>query len=119
MRASGVPFEKLVGLGYDLPVVSLEVRYRQPLTLGTAAVVRTRLAPMQGLRLVWMYEVVAAAASNDVEADLEKSSPEARSQVYLTAQVTLVTVGGRDRKVIRHLPEPVTEVITQIYSYFD
>ena len=49
LRAAGTPFEKLVDLGYDLPVIALDIRYRQPLTLGAAAIVKTRLAPVTGL----------------------------------------------------------------------
>ena len=105
LRAAGVPFERLLSLGCDLPVVNLEVRYRQPLTLGMTAVVRTRLAPMKGLRLTWLYEVVTIDAE-DV-------------QLYLTAQVTLVAVSVSDRKVIRQLPTPIKEVIDQISQYFD
>ena len=106
MRSAGVPFEGLIEAGYDLPVVALEVRYRQPLSLGMAAVVKTRLAPMKGLRLNWLYEVVTADASGN-------------PQLCLTAQVTLVTVGIRDRKVVRHLPDSVLEIISQILRYLD
>ncbi|MEM8506037.1 MAG: thioesterase family protein [Cyanobacteria bacterium P01_D01_bin.1] len=111
LRSAGVPFEHLVNLGYDLPVVALDIRYKQPLTLGMAAVVKTRLAPMKGLRLNWLYEVVADAAD-------ASASREVSTQVYLSAQVTLVTVGMRDRKIVRHLPAAVTEVLGQIHSYF-
>ena len=105
LRAAGVPFEQLVSLGYDLPVVTLEVRYRQPLTLGMTAMVRTRLAPIKGLRLTWLYEVVTVDA-DDV-------------QLCLTAQVSLVTVSVRDRKIIRPLPAPVQKIISQVSQYFD
>ncbi len=116
LRAAGVPFDRLVSLGYDLPVVALEIRYRQPLTLGMAAVVRTRLAPMKGLRLIWLYEVVAGVedASANTREDVDQSP-----QIYLSAEVTLVSVGMCDRKIVRHLPDPVAAIIDQIYSYFD
>ncbi len=116
LRAAGVPFDRLVSLGYDLPVVALEVRYRQPLSLGMAAVVRTRLAPMKGLRLTWLYEVVADVEDVAVstQADASQSPP-----VYLSAQVTLVTVRMRDRKIVRRLPDSVAAIIDRIHSYFD
>jgi len=116
LRAAGIPFDRLVNLGYDLPVVALEIRYQQPLTLGMAAVVRTRLAPMKGLRLIWLYEVVADA--ENAFANTQKDTNQS-PQVYLSAQVTLVTVGMRDRKVVRRLPDSVAAIIEQIYSYFD
>ncbi len=105
-RAAGVSFDQLVEMGYDLPVVALEVRYRQPLSLGMTAMVKTRLAPMKGLRLNWLYEVVTADESKD-------------TRVCLTAQVTLVVVGTRDRKVVRRLPDSFIEIIDQMYRYFD
>lgn len=106
LRAANVPFDRLISLGFDLPVVTLEVRYRQPLTLGMAAIVKTRLAPVRGLRLNWLYEIVTVDANENV-------------QVCLTAQVSLVAVNVRDHKVIRQLPAAVTEIIGQISQYFN
>ncbi|MGI8933745.1 MAG: acyl-CoA thioesterase [Phormidesmis sp.] len=104
LRAVGIPFEQLVSLGYDLPVVALDLRYRQPLTLGTSAIVKTRLAPMTGIRLSWLYEI-------------ETVGPQ--PQLCLTGQVTLVTVSMRDRKVVRRLPAEVAAMIAQIADYFE
>ncbi|EDX83758.1 thioesterase family protein [Synechococcus sp. PCC 7335] len=106
LRAADVPFDQLVSSGFDLPVVALEVRYRQPLTLGMTAIVRTRLAPVKGLRLNWLYEIVTVDANETI-------------QVCLTAQVTLVAVSVRDRKVIRQLPAAVKKIIGQISQYFN
>lgn len=104
LRAAGVPFEQLVSTGYDLPVVGLDIRYRQPLTLGTSAVVKTRLAPVTGIRLRWLYEI-------------ETVGPD--PQLCLTGEVTLVTVRVCDRKVVRRLPAEVAAIIAQIAGYFD
>lgn len=104
LRVVGIPFEQLVSLGYDLPVVALDLRYRQPLTLGTSAVVKTRLAPMTGIRLNWLYEI-------------ETVGPQ--PQLCLTGQVTLVTVSMGDRKVMRRLPAEVATIIDQITAYFE
>lgn len=106
LRAAGVPFEKLVELGYDLPVVKLDIRYRQPLSLGTEAVVKTRLVPMQGVRINWLYEIETKG--------VEGEPP----QVHLTGQVTLVTVDIVSRKVVRRLPDEVKAVLQQALDYF-
>lgn len=103
LRSLDVPFEHLVNLGYDLPVVRLDIRYRQPLTLGMAAVVKTRLAPVEGIRLNWLYEIETVAAS---------------PQICVTGQVTLVTVNMRDRKVMRRLPDEINALIKTVTDRF-
>jgi acyl-CoA thioester hydrolase len=102
LRAAGVPFEDLVNLGYDLPVVDLQIRYRQPLSLGMAAIVKTRLAPLTGIRLHWLYEI-------------ETLNPS--PQVCITAKVTLVTVDITHRKVVRRLPAEVKEILDRVVDY--
>lgn len=107
LRAVGHPLESLVDLGYDLPVVRLDVRYRQPLRLGTAAVVKTRLAPMQGIRLNWLYEIETVG----VDASSEPV-------VCLTGEVTLVTVDVAKRRVVRRMPDEVRAIAAKINAYF-
>ena len=103
LRTVGGPFEQLIATGYDLPVVRVDLRYRQPLTLGTSAVVKTRLAPVTGIRLNWLYEI-------------ETVGPAA--QVCLTGQVTVVAVDVRDRKIVRRLPAELQTMIDQVARYF-
>ena len=103
LRAVGIPFERFVSLGYDLPVVELQIRYRQPLRLGMAATVKTRLAPLKGIRLNWLYEI---------------ETVEPSPQLCLSAQVALVTVDITHRQVVRHLPSEVKEIFAQVAGYF-
>ncbi|MBE9059584.1 thioesterase family protein [cf. Phormidesmis sp. LEGE 11477] len=114
LRAAGVPFDQVVSLGYDLPVVALEVRYRQPLTLGMQAIVKTRLAPVKGVRLNWLYEVVSIDADEDAHEDANEEM-----RLCLSAQATLVAVNLRDRKITRPLPAPVNQIIRQLSDYFN
>ena len=107
LRTVGYPLEKLVTLGYDLPVVSMEVRYRQPLRLGMAAIVKTRLEPVKGIRLNWRYEI--ETIGNEATAD--------QRQLCLSATVTLVTINMCDRKVVRKLPPEVKTMIEQIHQW--
>jgi len=104
LRAASAPFERLLESGYDLPVVALDIRYRQPLTLGMKAVVKTRLAPMKGIRLNWCYEIETA---------------EETPQLCVSAQVSLVAVNVGDRKIVRRLPPDIEVIISQVEQYLD
>ncbi len=103
LRAAGVPFEQFVSLGYDLPVVELQIRYRQPLTLGMAATVKARLAPLKGARLDWLYEI---------------ETLEPIPQICITAQVTLVAVDINTRKLVRRLSPEAKEILDRVVNYF-
>ncbi|MGC1307562.1 MAG: thioesterase family protein [Phormidesmis sp.] len=111
LRAIGVPFESLVSLGYDLPVVALNIRYRQPLTLGAKAIVKTRLAPIKGIRLNWLYEIVTTQPDGE-------AGQAVKPDVCVSAQVTLVTVNVASRKVIRRVPAEVSEILQRLNQYF-
>ena len=108
LRAAGVPFDELVAIGYDLPVVSLDVRYRHPLTLGEAAVVKTRLGPAKGIRFNWLYEVETIA---------EEGSGE--PIVCLTGHVTLVPVDLKQRQIVRRMPDEVKAIAAKVAAYLD
>ena len=103
LRAAGLSFEQFVQLGYDLPVVALDIRYRQPLRLGVEAMVKTQLEPVKGVRLNWHYKI---------------ESIEPVPQLCVSGQVSLVTVNVRDRKIVRRLPAEIMTVIAQIEGYF-
>ena len=110
LRAAKAPFEELVAQGYDLPVVRLDLRYRQPLKLGQAAVVRTRLEPIQGIRLNWVYEIRTVDEDRPVDAS---------AAIALTGQVTLVTVDLEQRKVVRRLPKEALAIVDKLTTYFN
>lgn len=99
LRAAGTPLEDLVRLGYDLPVVRLDVRYRKPLTLGMAAVVKTRLTPIKGIRLNWLYEI---------------ETVDAEPETCLTGQVTLVAVDVARRRVVRRMPDEIQATMAKV-----
>jgi acyl-CoA thioester hydrolase len=105
LRAAGVSFEQLVELGYDLPVIDLSLRYRQPLRLGDRAVVKTRLAPVTGVRLNWLYEIEAIGAGG--------RSP------CVTAQISLVTVDTAQRKILRRLPTEIKTAVKCVSTYLE
>ena len=107
LRAAGTTFESLVALGYDLPVVGLDIRYRKPLSLGMKALVKTRLALSKGVRLNWQYEI------ESIEEPAEES-PE----LCVTGQVSLVTVRLSDRTIVRRLPPEVKTIVERVTAQF-
>lgn len=98
LRAIGVDYAELVVLGCDLPVVELSVRYHRSIQLGMAAIVRTRMAEVTGVRINWDYAI---------------ESPD-RQELYLTAQVTLVAVDRERGKIMRQLPARVQDVLARL-----
>ncbi len=103
LRAVGASLEDLISLGYDLPVVRLDVRYRKPLRLGTMAMVKTRLAPINGIRLNWLYEIETVG-----------SNPA----TCLTGQVTLVTVDVKQRQIRRRMPAEIKAIAAKLSASF-
>ncbi|ASC74081.1 Putative esterase [Halomicronema hongdechloris C2206] len=98
LRSHGTDFADWVAAGVDLPVVDLWLRYRQSLSLGAPVLVKTRLAPRQGVRLVWHYEICHGQTGD----------------TCVLAQVTLVPVAMDNRRILRRLPPSLESVITEI-----
>jgi acyl-CoA thioester hydrolase len=98
LRSIGIDFAALVALGCDLPVVDLSVRYRRFLRMGESAIVKTRTIDMEGVRIVWEYEIESAD----------------RSIIYLTGMVTLVAVDREKGKVMRQLPTTVKDALVKM-----
>ncbi len=98
LRSIGIEFADLVALGCDLPVVELSVRYHRSIQLGMAAVVKTRMAEVTGVRINWDY----AIASVDGQ------------QLYVTAKVTLVALDRERGKIMRQLPASFKNALAKI-----
>ncbi|MGD1858108.1 MAG: acyl-CoA thioesterase [Leptolyngbyaceae cyanobacterium] len=104
LRTIGVAFEDCVASGYDLPVVDLQMRYRQPLTLGAEGLVKTRLEPNGGIRLTWLYEIYDMS-----------TQPH---RLCVTGEVVLVPINMTTRKIARRLPTELQPLLTALNSYF-
>ena len=98
LRSIGIEFADLVALGCDLPVVELSIRYHQPIRMGMAAVVRTRMADMEGVRVNWDYQI----QSTDGQ------------ELFVTARVALVAVDREKGKIMRQLPSAVKEALVKL-----
>ena len=98
LKSIGINFADLVAMGCDLPVVDLSVRYRRALKMGESAIVKTRTIDMEGVRIMWEYEI------QSVDRDI----------TYLTGMVTLVAVDREKGKIMRQLPAPVKEALVKM-----
>lgn len=100
LKTLGLTFADWVKAGVDLPVVDLSLKYRQSLTLGDEAVVKARLAPKAGVRIVWEYEI----------------QNHATGATCLQGTVTLVPVDFDSRKILRQLPPPIETALSSWLS---
>jgi acyl-CoA thioester hydrolase len=98
LRSIGIDFADLVALGCDLPVVELSLRYHRPIRMGMLAVVKTRMAEMEGVRINWDYRI----QSLDGE------------ELYLTGLVTLVAVDREKGKILRQLPSAMKDALVKL-----
>jgi acyl-CoA thioester hydrolase len=98
LRSIGIDFADLVALGCDLPVVELSLRYHRSIRMGMAAIVKTRMANIEGVRINWDYQI----QSLDVE------------ELYLTGRVTLVAVDREKGKILRQLPSAVKDALVKL-----
>ncbi len=98
LRSIGIEFADLVALGCDLPVVKLSIRYHRPIQLGMAAIVKTRMMDVSGVRINWDYQI---------------QSPDFKD-LYVSAQVTLVAIDREKGKIMRQLPEAMEEALARL-----
>lgn len=98
LRSVGINFADLVAMGCDLPVVDLSLRYHRSLRMGESAIVKTRTIDMEGVRMVWEYEIESAD----------------RTTIYLTGVVTLVAVDREKGKIMRQLPTTVKDALIKM-----
>lgn len=98
LRSIGINFAELVALGCDLPVVELAIRYHRPIKMGVDAVVRTRMADLEGVRINWDYQIQSSDGK----------------ELYATARAILVAVDREKGKIMRQLPPVVESAFTRV-----
>ena len=98
LKSIGIDFADLVAMGCDLPVVDVSIRYHRALKMGESAIVKTRTIDMEGVRIIWEYEIESID----------------RSIVYLTGMVTLVAVDREKGKIMRQLPATVRDALVKM-----
>lgn len=103
LRSIGIEFADLVTLGCDLPVVELSVRYHRSIQLGMAAVVKTRMAEVTGVRINWDYAIVSIDGQ----------------ELFVTANVTLVALDRERGKIMRQLPPSVKDALAKVSTRYN
>ncbi len=98
LHSIGIAFVDLVALGCDLPVIEMSVRYHRAIHLGMAAVVKTRMTEVSGVRIIWDYMI---------------ECPH-KQELYLTAKVTLVAVDRAKGKIMRQLPPDFKDALARL-----
>lgn len=98
LRSMGIDFADLVRLGCDLPVVEMSIRYHRAMRLGEAAVVKTRMTEIAGVRINWDYKI----------------QMQQEEELYLTGRVTLVAIDREKGKIMRQLPPAVKDVLMRL-----
>ncbi|MBD2258878.1 thioesterase family protein [Pseudanabaena sp. FACHB-2040] len=95
LRSHQVNFADWVAAGIDLPVVDLSLRYRQSLQMGEVGVVRARVEPIKGIRIVWHFDI----------------QQQETGTTCVLGTVTLAPVDRQTRKVLRRLPPEFQEIL--------
>ncbi|MGQ4648907.1 hotdog domain-containing protein [Lyngbya aestuarii] len=98
LRSIGIDFADWVALGCDLPVVELSLRYHRSLRMGMAAVVKTRMVEIEGVRINWDYQI-------------HSTNGEA---IFVTGRVTLVAIDLEKGKIMRQLPPTVKDALVKL-----
>jgi len=98
LRSIGIDYANLVALGCELPVVELSIRYHRQIKLGMAAIVKTRMMDISGVRINWDYQI---------------QSPDFQD-LYVSAQVTLVAIDREKGKIMRQLPAAMEEALARL-----
>lgn len=97
-QSMGINYSHLVELGYELPVVEVNLRYHRSLKMGDRALVKTRVNDLEGVRLHWDYEITSWQGDT----------------LYLTGRVTLVGIDREKGKIMRQLPAVIKEALIKL-----
>ena len=101
LMQAGLSYADLSCRGYELPVVSLTIHYRQALLHGDAVELQSWSQPRQGVKWPWVSRFVRADGSLAAE-----------------AQVELVLVelpgGGQQRRLLRRPPADLAAALERL-----
>jgi acyl-CoA thioester hydrolase len=101
LAAAGLAYADLSARGLELPVVGLNLSYKQALLRGDLVVLQSQVLPRQGVKLPWHSRFIAPNGSVAAEARVE---------------LVLVELGdgGQQRRLLRHLPGDLMTAVTHL-----
>ncbi len=98
LRAMGIDYADLVGLGCELTVVAVNLRYHQSMQMGEQAIVKAKMDEIQGVRIHWDYQI--------------ESFRDHR--MFVSGRVTLVAIDRDKGKIMRSLPPVLKEALVKL-----
>ena len=101
LQAAGLAYADLAAEGLELPVVSLNIQYRQALLHGDAVDLRSWVLPRQGLKLPWLSHFIGSDGAVAAEARVELVL------VHLSA-------GAHQRRLIRRLAPQLAAAVERL-----
>ncbi len=96
LQALGLGYHEMVNLGYELPVVEINIRYHTAVTMGDRVIVNTRLEARTGVRIILAYRIESADGS----------------RLHVSGNLTLVAIDRASNKIARTLPEAIEKAIS-------
>ena len=101
LRQAGLAYSDLSERGLELPVVSLQIDYRQALLHGEQVQVVSWVLPQQGVKLPWLSQFVKTDGS---------VAAEARVELVLVD----LSNGPGQRRLLRRAPDDLRQALTQL-----
>ncbi len=98
LRQLGIDYAQLVALGYELPVIEVNLRYHRPLRMGDRALVKTKVQDLDRVKIHWDYQIT------DWESNI----------LYVSGRVTLVGIDREKGKIVRKLPTVLQEALVKL-----
>lgn len=98
LRSVDVGYDQLVALGFELPVVQLEIRYHQFVHMGDRLRIKHRISDLKGVRIPWEFKVESLDGS----------------QCYVTAKTTLVVINRQTGKIQRRWPGILSDAMAKL-----
>jgi acyl-CoA thioester hydrolase len=101
LAAAGLAYADLSARGLELPVVGLNLSYKQALLHGDLVVLQSQVLPRQGVKLPWHSRFIAPNGAVAAEARVE---------------LVLVDLGGaaQQRRLLRHLPDDLMAAVKHL-----
>ena len=101
LQAAGLAYSDLAADGLELPVVNLQIQYRQALLHGDAVELRSWVLPRQGVKLPWLSRFIGTDGA---------LAAEARVELVLVD----LSAGAHRRRLLRQLPPQLAAAVEQL-----
>lgn len=99
LAAAGIPYDRVSEQGYEMPVVRMQIQYRQALSHGDLVVLKSFALPRRGVRWPWVSRFCLQDGSCAAEAEVE---------------LVLVQFAEGKRAVARDIPAPLAEALSAL-----